>query len=65
MFIQYEGAAVEGGKGPSIWDNFTHEIPGFFFAYTYVAILYTHSLTDWNIRKSKPINLIYKNKNKS
>jgi beta-glucosidase len=24
---QYEGAYKEGGKGPSVWDNFTH-IPG-------------------------------------
>lgn len=24
---QYEGAATEGGKGPSIWDTFTHKYP--------------------------------------
>ncbi|XP_025980184.1 non-cyanogenic beta-glucosidase isoform X2 [Glycine max] len=24
---QYEGAASEGGKGPSIWDTFTHKYP--------------------------------------
>ncbi|URD96638.1 Glycosyl hydrolase family 1 [Musa troglodytarum] len=24
---QYEGAAAEGGKGPSIWDTFTHMHP--------------------------------------
>ncbi|XP_027912093.1 beta-glucosidase 13-like [Vigna unguiculata] len=24
---QYEGAANEGGKGPSIWDTFTHKYP--------------------------------------
>ncbi|KAG4967165.1 hypothetical protein JHK82_032881 [Glycine max] len=24
---QYEGAAREGGKGPSIWDTFTHKYP--------------------------------------
>ncbi|TVU20825.1 hypothetical protein EJB05_30422, partial [Eragrostis curvula] len=24
---QYEGAATEGGKGPSIWDTFTHQHP--------------------------------------
>ncbi|EYU40002.1 hypothetical protein MIMGU_mgv1a023593mg, partial [Erythranthe guttata] len=25
---QFEGAAFEGGKGPSIWDTFTHQFPG-------------------------------------
>ncbi|KAK6928662.1 Glycoside hydrolase family 1, partial [Dillenia turbinata] len=25
---QYEGAAKEGGRGPSIWDYFTHKYPG-------------------------------------
>ncbi|CAK7349977.1 unnamed protein product [Dovyalis caffra] len=25
---QYEGAAFEGGKGPSIWDAYTHKFPG-------------------------------------
>ncbi|CAL5425418.1 unnamed protein product [Camellia sinensis] len=25
---QYEGAANEGGRGPSIWDTFTHRYPG-------------------------------------
>ncbi|KAL6652542.1 hypothetical protein ACP70R_011467 [Stipagrostis hirtigluma subsp. patula] len=24
---QYEGAAMEGGRGPSIWDTFTHQHP--------------------------------------
>ncbi|KAL6278331.1 hypothetical protein ACE6H2_021932 [Prunus campanulata] len=24
---QYEGAAFEDGRGPSIWDNFTHQYP--------------------------------------
>ncbi|KAL6652541.1 hypothetical protein ACP70R_011466 [Stipagrostis hirtigluma subsp. patula] len=24
---QYEGAAMEGGRGPSIWDSFTHQHP--------------------------------------
>jgi len=26
--MQYEGAANEGGRGPSIWDTFTHKYPG-------------------------------------
>ena len=26
--VYYEGAASEGGKGPSIWDTFTHKYPG-------------------------------------
>ncbi|XP_021277975.1 beta-glucosidase 12-like [Herrania umbratica] len=25
---QYEGAAKEGGRGPSIWDTYTHKYPG-------------------------------------
>ncbi|KAH9774626.1 Beta-glucosidase 12 [Citrus sinensis] len=25
---QYEGAAAEDGRGPSIWDTFTHKFPG-------------------------------------
>ncbi|GLT54554.1 hypothetical protein SLA2020_277460 [Shorea laevis] len=25
---QYEGAANEGGRGPSIWDTFTQRYPG-------------------------------------
>ncbi|KAJ9685781.1 hypothetical protein PVL29_017723 [Vitis rotundifolia] len=25
---QYEGAANEGGRGPSIWDTFSHKYPG-------------------------------------
>lgn len=25
---QYEGAAKEGGRGPSIWDTYTHRYPG-------------------------------------
>jgi len=26
--LQYEGAAMEGGRGPSIWDTFTHKYQG-------------------------------------
>ena len=26
--FQYEGAAKEGGREPSIWDTFTHRYPG-------------------------------------
>ncbi|KAL7174341.1 hypothetical protein ACSBR2_033579 [Camellia fascicularis] len=25
---QYEGGANKGGRGPSIWDTFTHKYPG-------------------------------------
>jgi hypothetical protein len=27
-WMQYEGGAMEGGRGPSIWDTFTHRHPG-------------------------------------
>ena len=26
--FQCEGAANEGGRGPSIWDTYTHRYPG-------------------------------------
>ena len=29
--FQYEGAAKEDGRGPSIWDIYTHKYPGFFY----------------------------------
>lgn len=28
LFFQYEGAANEDGRGPSIWDYYTHKYPG-------------------------------------
>jgi beta-glucosidase/6-phospho-beta-glucosidase/beta-galactosidase len=28
--MQYEGGMMEGGRGPSIWDTFTHQNPGMF-----------------------------------
>lgn len=28
LMLQYEGAVREGGRGPSIWDTFTHNHPG-------------------------------------
>jgi hypothetical protein len=27
--FQYEGAANEDGKGPSVWETFTKNFPGF------------------------------------
>lgn len=29
--FQVEGAANVGGRGPSIWDTFTHNYPGLYF----------------------------------
>ncbi|PKI60241.1 hypothetical protein CRG98_019429 [Punica granatum] len=34
---QYEGVANEDGRGPSIWDNFTHTYPGAFFSFKKIA----------------------------
>lgn len=31
--MQYEGAVEEGGRSPSIWDNFTHAFPGPFISW--------------------------------
>jgi beta-glucosidase/6-phospho-beta-glucosidase/beta-galactosidase len=28
--MKYEGGAMEGGRGPSIWDTFTHQHPGMY-----------------------------------
>lgn len=28
MIMQYEGAYMSDGKGPSDWDVFTHQTPG-------------------------------------
>lgn len=36
MHVQYEGGAMEGSRGPSIWDTFTHQHPGM---YMYTTIL--------------------------
>jgi beta-glucosidase len=49
-YVKYEGAAHEGGKGPSIWDTFTHSHPGlnlffvsvlFFFLRNFYLILFS------------------------
>jgi len=35
--MQYEGAANEGGRAPSIWDTFTHNYPRkYIYIYIYV-----------------------------
>ena len=31
LILQCEGAAHEDGRGPSIWDTFSENFPGFFF----------------------------------
>lgn len=35
-FLQFEGAANVGGRGPSIWDTYTHNYPGL---HTYNCLL--------------------------
>jgi hypothetical protein len=42
--VQYEGAVREGGRGPSIWDAFTHNHPG---NYIYSC---TGLYTKWTLR---------------
>lgn len=37
FFPQYEGAATEGGRGPSLWDTYTHRHPGFYFFYIFFS----------------------------
>jgi len=42
---QYEGAANIGGRGPSIWDTFTHNFPGLFplsivYIFFFIFIVY-------------------------
>ncbi|PSS26986.1 Beta-glucosidase [Actinidia chinensis var. chinensis] len=32
---QYEGAANEGGRGPSLWDTYTHKNPGFSLSFNF------------------------------
>nr|CAB3503349.1 unnamed protein product [Digitaria exilis] len=48
---QYEGAAMEGGRGPSIWDTFTHQHPGMYTLYPSVshtkwACMYLYKIAD-------------------
>uniref|UniRef100_F6HB88 Uncharacterized protein n=1 Tax=Vitis vinifera TaxID=29760 RepID=F6HB88_VITVI len=42
---QYEGAAKEGGRGPSIWDTFSHKYPVPFYPFTLSPLSYLLSLT--------------------
>ena len=50
--LQYEGAANESGKGPSIWDTYTHKYPGFFF-FSFFIFFINASSTNFNFLSSK------------
>lgn len=45
-FIQIEGEANKSGRGPSVWDTFTHKTPGIFIN---MHVGYKNSLTYANI----------------
>lgn len=45
FFPQYEGAATEGGRGPSLWDTYTHRHPGFYFFFIYFFLFSIFLLT--------------------
>ena len=40
--IKYEGAAHEGGKGPSIWDTYTHSHPGLHLFSLFLSYFFHH-----------------------
>ncbi|XP_012831331.1 PREDICTED: beta-glucosidase 13-like [Erythranthe guttata] len=53
---QYEGSAFEGGKGPSIWDTFTHKYPVSDGSYGDVAIDFYNLYKD-DVKLMKHIGL--------
>lgn len=42
FLLQYEGAAHDDGRGPSIWDTFTRKYPGALCHVPYVSVISIH-----------------------
>ena len=45
--FQYEGAAKEGGREPSIWDTFAHRYPGLSLSPMYKLSCYLKCWITW------------------
>jgi hypothetical protein len=54
--MKYEGGAMEGGRGPSIWDTFTHQHPGM-YNHLYLSVETSEAYTTHcNINHIKKLN---------
>lgn len=40
LILQYEGATREGGRGPSVWNTFSHKYPRLFLISFIIKQLY-------------------------
>ena len=58
--FQYEGAANEGGKGPSIWDTYTHRYPGLSLPLQQFSVLCNIAL-NINSEKRRGFSLFFNN----
>ena len=56
--IQYEGAANEGGRGPSIWDTYTHRYPGLSLLLSLLKIKYEFLKIDIKVARTSDLSLL-------